>query len=118
MSRIGQKNQTLCITHLPQIASFGDTHFFIAKSSDASSTISSVYKLKGNNIVQEIARMMGGDIHTKTAIQHAEEMIHHAKITNRKVYTAILVGVRDSTSTIKELESLLKHLELEQNLFF
>ncbi len=40
------------------------------------------------------------------------------KITNRKVYTAILVGVRDSTSTIKELESLLKTLGIRTEFVF
>ncbi|MDD4028738.1 MAG: DNA repair protein RecN [Caldisericia bacterium] len=71
-------SQTLCITHLPQIASCGDSHYYIEKSTESSSTISSVNKLNTQDRVKEIARMMGGDINSPTAIEHAKEMVLHA----------------------------------------
>jgi DNA repair protein RecN (Recombination protein N) len=79
LKTISLEHQTLCITHLPQIASFGNSHYFINKSSDSSSTISSVELLTKDTIVLEIARMMGGNNLSDVAINHAKEMIEHAQ---------------------------------------
>ncbi len=84
LKTISLKHQTLCITHLPQIASFGNSHYFINKSSDSSSTIASVGLLTKDTIVLEIARMMGGNNLSDVAINHAKEMIEHAQNSFRE----------------------------------
>ncbi|MCK5849109.1 MAG: AAA family ATPase [Caldisericia bacterium] len=84
LKTISQKHQTICITHLPQIASFGNSHYSINKSSISSSTISSVELLSKDKIILEIARMMGGNNLSDVAINHAKEMVEHAKNSFRE----------------------------------
>jgi DNA repair protein RecN (Recombination protein N) len=57
---LGQTFQVLCITHLPQIAAAGDTHFAIEKQVRGSRTMTSVTKLDEASRIDEIGRMMGG----------------------------------------------------------
>jgi DNA repair protein RecN (Recombination protein N) len=53
-------HQVLCVTHLPQIAAFGDTHFNIAKEIQGERTVTRVTRLTGETRVQELADMLGG----------------------------------------------------------
>lgn len=73
---ISRTNQVICITHLAQIAVFGDNNYKIEKYEDDSSTITQVKLLDSEEKVKEIARMIGssGD----TAITHAKEIIAEA----------------------------------------
>mgnify|MGYP001860534731 FL=1 len=79
MSLLSKNNQIICITHLPQIAAMGDHHFLINKSSDDKNTITSIEKLKDNEIVNEIARMTGGATITDFTLASANEMLQQAK---------------------------------------
>jgi len=71
-------HQVICVTHLPQIAGFADTHFHVDKSVDGSRTRTSIGKLKEKQRVDEIARMLGGEKKTAVARKHANEIIEQS----------------------------------------
>lgn len=74
LSIIGKKHQVICITHLPQIASMADSHYIIEKSVEKNKTTTNIRKLDRQEEIYEIARLLGGDEVTKTALANAEEM--------------------------------------------
>ena len=71
---ISRTNQVICITHLAQIASFGDVNFKIEKYDEDNKTITSVKRLSNDDKIIEISRMLSGSTNT-TAIEHAKEII-------------------------------------------
>jgi DNA repair protein RecN (Recombination protein N) len=72
------KHQVICITHLPQIATYADRHFLVEKIIKKGSTRTDIKSLDVLERVNELARMLGGATITEKTIQRAEEMIHHA----------------------------------------
>ena len=79
---VGQKlkelssfHQIICITHLPQIAKFGATHFVIEKEIQNGRTQTHIRPLSDDDRVCEIARMLGGATITQTTLQHAKELL-------------------------------------------
>ncbi|MEK6777499.1 MAG: DNA repair protein RecN [bacterium] len=72
---VARDRQVICVTHLPQIASQGNTHHHIAKEVQDGRTRVTARHLKGKDRIQEIARMLGGIEMTKTTVQHAKEML-------------------------------------------
>jgi DNA repair protein RecN (Recombination protein N) len=68
-------HQILCITHLPQIASKGETHFLVKKVVSGGRTEARLLELEGEARVREIARLLAGKEITATAVAHAEEML-------------------------------------------
>lgn len=74
MTVIAKTQQVLCITHLPQIAAMADSHFVIEKNVVGNKTITSIRKLNENQIISELARILGGAKITDTVIQNAKEM--------------------------------------------
>ncbi len=75
LEEMSKRHQVFTITHLPQMASKGIAHFFVYKDNSASRTISHIRKLKGEERVQEIAKMIGGKSPSESAYQHAREML-------------------------------------------
>jgi DNA repair protein RecN (Recombination protein N) len=75
LARLSQKNQIICITHLPQIACFADTHFRVEKKIVDSRTVTVVSRLDPQARLQELARMLGGALITDTTLAHAREML-------------------------------------------
>lgn len=75
LNSLGQHYQVLAITHLPQVASCGDTHWLVSKQTRKGHTHSHIQPLNDQQRVQEIARMLGGQQITEATIQHAEEML-------------------------------------------
>lgn len=73
MAAIGKERQVLCVTHLQQIAALADRHYLVEKSFDGERTRTQLTLLTGENRVNEIARMLGGD--GESARIHAREMI-------------------------------------------
>ena len=67
--------QVICITHLPQVAARGTTHFAVKKQVRDQRTISNVEKLDAQQRVEEIARMLGGRDVTSAVMTHARELI-------------------------------------------
>lgn len=75
LKTLSRANQVLCVTHLPQIATFGDQHFVIEKKESAGRTRTSVHAVTGNERTEEVARMLSGAKLTETSRKHAEQMI-------------------------------------------
>ncbi len=76
LQQIACNHQVFCITHLPQIAAFGTENFKILKFSDDYTTHTTLTKLTQNEKVQEIARMLGGEIITDNTLISAKELIN------------------------------------------
>ena len=74
MNLIAKNHQIICITHLPQIAAMADSHFLIEKSVEHQSTYSRIKRLKEEESIEELARMLGGVEITDTVMQSAREM--------------------------------------------
>lgn len=74
IAEISRRAQVLCITHLPQIAVYGDHHLLITKSESASHTQIGVKRLSEKERISELARMLGGETITPTSLRHAEEL--------------------------------------------
>jgi DNA repair protein RecN (Recombination protein N) len=79
LKRLSRKNQVICVTHLPQIASYADYHFFIEKKIEDHRTATRVTQLGAKDRVQEIARMMSGYHKSESVLKHAAELIKNAK---------------------------------------
>jgi len=75
LKRLSRFHQVICITHLPQIAAFADTHFKVTKEVVAGRTRTTITPLKGNDRTMELARMLGGVHITKKTLDYAQEMI-------------------------------------------
>ncbi|MBI5902615.1 MAG: DNA repair protein RecN [Deltaproteobacteria bacterium] len=75
LKEVAGANQVICITHMPQIAAFADTHFSVSKSARDNRTVTSVTELKGDERVGELSEMLGGLSVTETTIRHAGELI-------------------------------------------
>ena len=79
MNTLGRRSQIICITHLPQIAAMADAHFLIEKKVEENNTHSNIYKLKEEESVHELARMLGGVEITEAVVKNAQEMKELAK---------------------------------------
>jgi DNA repair protein RecN (Recombination protein N) len=75
LKQLARANQVLCITHLPQIASFADHHYLIEKREAAGRAKTVVRALATQERTEEIARMLSGAELTETSRQHAEQLI-------------------------------------------
>lgn len=75
LAQIGESRQTICITHLPQIAARSSGHFFVRKLAEGGVTRVEIAKMSGKDRTREIARMLAGEEITDTAMRHAEAMI-------------------------------------------
>ncbi len=73
MRRIAAKRQVLCVTHLAQIAACGHTHLYVSKSVSNGRTYTAVDALTEDTRLQELARIMGGDV-TDAALSAAKEL--------------------------------------------
>lgn len=72
---LARSNQVLCVTHLPQIAAFGDQHYVIEKKESGGRTRTSIRAVTGEERTEEVARMLSGAKLTDTSRKHAEQMI-------------------------------------------
>lgn len=75
LKALSRTNQVLCVTHLPQIATFADHHYLIEKKSSADRTRTSVRLITGEERTEEVARMLSGAKLTDTSRKHAEQML-------------------------------------------
>jgi DNA repair protein RecN (Recombination protein N) len=79
ISKLSRLHQILCITHLPQIASQGNSHFTVEKFVQDSRTYTKVTGLTEEGRIEEIARLMGGEKITDTVKESARQLIEEAK---------------------------------------
>ena len=75
---LGQERQLICITHLPQVASFATNHFLVRKSADDEQTITSVTSLDSTQRVEELAAMLSGVTGSVASERNAREMLKRA----------------------------------------
>ena len=75
LKALARHQQVLCVTHLPQIAAFGDQHFLIEKAVKEGRTRTQVRQMDTEERTSEIARMLSGATVTETSLRHAEQML-------------------------------------------
>jgi DNA repair protein RecN (Recombination protein N) len=75
LKTLSKGNQVLCVTHLPQIATFADHHYLIEKRTAGGRTRTTVRQITGEERTEEVARMLSGAKLTETSRKHAEQMI-------------------------------------------
>ncbi|HEY4962204.1 MAG TPA: DNA repair protein RecN, partial [Terriglobales bacterium] len=75
LKQLAATKQVLCVTHLPQIASFADQHYLIEKKETGGRTKTSVRLLDTADRTRELARMISGAKLTDTSLAHAEQML-------------------------------------------
>jgi DNA repair protein RecN (Recombination protein N) len=79
LKTLSKGQQVLCITHLPQIAAFGDQHFLIEKTERKGRTQTEVRRMEDSERTQEIARMLSGAKLTETSLKHAEHLLESSR---------------------------------------
>ena len=75
MRKMSERHQLIAISHLPQIAARGNSHYFVYKDNTAAKTISSIKHLQDTERIEEIAKMIGGAKPSKVAFQNAQELL-------------------------------------------
>lgn len=84
LGEISRRKQTLCVTHLPQLAAMGDHHLLIKKSLSEEYTFTDVFNLNEEERVSELARMLSGDAITELSMQNAAELLERAAANKKK----------------------------------
>jgi DNA repair protein RecN (Recombination protein N) len=75
LKSLSRTSQVLCVTHLPQIATFADHHYLIEKKRSGDRTKTTVRQITGPERTEEVARMISGAKLTETSLKHAEQML-------------------------------------------
>lgn len=75
LRELSQYHQVICITHLPQIASLGDTHYVVGKHVDGGRTETVIRRLDMEERVREIATLVGGEQISETTLKNARELL-------------------------------------------
>jgi DNA repair protein RecN (Recombination protein N) len=75
LKKLATANQVLCVTHLPQIASFADHHYRVEKREADGRTIATIEELDAKARTREVGRMLSGQRLTPEALKHAEQLI-------------------------------------------
>ena len=79
LKEVSANHQVVCITHLPQIACFGDKHMYVSKKVVKGRTVTSLEELDSEQKIEEISRMLGGVNVTQKTREHAREMLNGSK---------------------------------------
>jgi DNA repair protein RecN (Recombination protein N) len=72
---LSKNAQVIVVTHLPQVAAWGDSHYVVEKSNDGTVVSSGVNRVDGEERVSEIARMLAGLQESSSAKEHASELL-------------------------------------------
>lgn len=78
---LARSHQVICITHLPQIAAMADSHYCIEKSEKDGKTVTDIRPLDENGSLNEVARLLGGEVITDTVLENAKELKMQAQNT-------------------------------------
>ena len=76
---LARNRQVICVTHLPQIAAFGDAHYNVHKDGSGTRTLSMLKTLQGESRIKELAVMLGGPQYTETSLNDARELMQKAE---------------------------------------
>ena len=79
--QLARQHQVFCVTHLPQLAAFGEQHFRVSKQVDGGRTLTQVEQLEGETRQSELAQMLGGE--TETNLEAARDTLAHARTRMR-----------------------------------
>jgi DNA repair protein RecN (Recombination protein N) len=77
LRRLAQTHQTICITHIPQIAVMAQHHYNVAKSSQGGRSVTSVTHLSDKARVEEIARLLDGSV-SEVSLRHARALLNES----------------------------------------
>ncbi|MGL5634930.1 MAG: DNA repair protein RecN [Sarcina sp.] len=89
MYEISLKHQVFCISHLPQIASMSDHHYFVSKEIKDGKTFSKVERVDDEKKVIEIAKMLGGVKLTESTILNAKEMVELTENKKKEIQKSL-----------------------------
>ena len=78
LKSVASFNQVICITHLPQVASFADHHLVVRKTSQRGRTTTEIAELSKKERKEELARMLGGPELTRKSLDNASELLELA----------------------------------------
>lgn len=84
MREMSRCMQVISITHLPQVAAWGQTHYRVYKSDTATATATHLVRLTDSERVEEIARMLSGSSLTAAALDNARELLNRNEQNNGK----------------------------------
>ncbi len=84
LASLARDHQVFCVTHLPQIALQADQHYFLAKREQGNRTVIEIRRLKEEERVQELARMLAGEAVTASTERHARELLKAARKTRKQ----------------------------------
>ena len=98
LKEVAGERQILCITHLPQVAAYADAHYQVRKETVEGRTVSRVVQLREDEIVEELARMLGGVQITERTRQLAKEMRERARVPIVAARTADEPGKKKKAS--------------------
>lgn len=76
LKEVSKRRQVICITHLPQIASMSDLHFCVEKEVKDERSRTTIRRLKAKEQIMEIAKLIGGEKVTESAVQSARELLN------------------------------------------
>lgn len=81
MDRLSQTKQILCVTHAAAVAAYAAKHYLISKSTDdGQRTVTSITSLTGEERIQELSRMLGGDQESQALSNHVRDLLRCRKI--------------------------------------
>jgi DNA repair protein RecN (Recombination protein N) len=75
MQEIAQRHQVICITHLPQVAAKGETHYFVYKDNTTDKTVSKIKLLEPEERIEELAKMIAGANPSAAVRASAKELL-------------------------------------------
>ncbi|MFH1680046.1 MAG: DNA repair protein RecN, partial [Candidatus Eisenbacteria bacterium] len=79
LARVAARRQVLCVTHLPSIAGLGDRHLRVVKRAEGGRTVIGVEPIEGEERVEEMVRMLGGESRRAVSVPHAEAILKAAR---------------------------------------
>ncbi len=79
LKKLADRHQVICITHLPQIACYGEHHYRVAKETVEHETYTDIRALSSKERIEELSRMLGGISVSDKARAHARELLQRAK---------------------------------------
>lgn len=78
---LAKSHQVICITHLPQIAAMADSHYCIEKSEQNGKTVTNITPMNEDGALNEVARLLGGEVITDAVLENARELKIQAQNT-------------------------------------
>ena len=83
---LSKNSQILCITHLPQIACYADTHYSVYKKFEKAKTRVYIKRLNYDEKIQELSRMLDGKDTSQLSHKHAEELLTRGHVHDKACY--------------------------------